>query len=362
MPRGNVQVRITSDPSGLEKGNKRAEKSLEHLGKTGEHHLRNLAKGAAAAGTAYLGISEAKGAIDTTEELARSTLKLHRNLGLSVKTASEFAAVFKSREIDQKQGTQTFGILSKQIVALDAGTKSATETFKALGLTQKDLAGQSFDKQLGLVSDQLAKMPGGAEKTATSMKLFGRGWQTLNPLLGQGSEHLKEQLGLADKYGATFGGKTVGQMKKFIESQHEAKLAGIGLQIAFGTKVAPALTKVITKVTEFIAQMRDGTGAGGKFADKMKDIWGKLQPLLGALKDVATFLSHQPRLLALAGAAFVVWKTAAAAAAFTAKAKLIATFLGIGPKAAAGGAIAGAEFGGAANTAAATKLKGFKWL
>jgi hypothetical protein len=35
-------------------------------------------------------------------------------------------------------------------------------------------------------------------------------------------------------------------MKKFIESQHEAKLAGIGLQIAFGTKVAPTLTKGIT--------------------------------------------------------------------------------------------------------------------
>jgi len=362
MPRGNVRVSITSDPSGLERGNKRAEKSLERLGTTGAHHLKNLAKAGAAAGAAYLSLSEAKGAISTTEELAKSTLKLHRNLGLSVKTASEFSAVMKSRDIDAKQGAQTFGILSKQIVALDSGTKSATETFKALGLTQKDLAGQSFDKQLGLVSDALSKMPGGAEKTATAMKVFGRGWQTLLPLIGQGSKHMREQLGLADKYGATFGGKTVGEMKKFINSQHEAALAGIGLQVAFGTKVAPVLTTVIDKVTEFVAQMRNGTGAGGRFADKMKDLWEKLKPIVGTLKDIATFLSHQPRLLALAAAAFVTWKLAAAAQATAAKAKLIATFLGMGPKAAAGGVIAGGEFGTAASGAANTKLRAFKWI
>jgi hypothetical protein len=89
---------------------------------------RNLAKGARRLATAYLGISEAKGAIDTTEELAKSTLKLHRNLGLSVKSASsEWSAVAQVARHRQKQGTQTFGILSKQIVALD-GHQERTET------------------------------------------------------------------------------------------------------------------------------------------------------------------------------------------------------------------------------------------
>jgi hypothetical protein len=43
------------------------------------------------------------------------------------------------------------------------------------------------------------------------MKLFGRGWQTLNPLLAAGQRAPQRAARLADKYGATFGGKTVGR-------------------------------------------------------------------------------------------------------------------------------------------------------
>jgi hypothetical protein len=279
MPRGNVRVSITSDPRGLERGNLRAERSMEKLGKTGSHHLGNLAKAAAAAGTAYLGIAEAKSAISTTEELAKSTLKLNRNLGLSVKTSSEFAAVLKARNIDQKQGAQTLGILSKQIVGLSAGTKSATDTFKALGLTQKELTGQNFETVLGKVSDGLNAMPAGAEKTATAMKLFGRGWQTLLPVLGGGSKEMRDQLALADKYGATFGGKTVASMKEFIAKQREAKLAGIGLQVAFGTQVAPALTKFI--------------GVVAQGANSIRKSWPQVTATFNQVKAAVTDFVHR---------------------------------------------------------------------
>lgn len=333
-----LAVFISGDTKQLERALTKAGGDLDRFGKRADHSNRrvgssfsSMAKRAVGAGAAavgaYASIAGAKKAIDTTTTLAKTTLSLHKNLGLSVAQASRWAAVAKSRDIDSKILNMSFGSLSKNIVAAtkattDHGSKLAglkgkqstaiqaalqqgkglreinalqakqaqtleeassktvkqADAFDKLGISQKELRTSSFDQVLSKVADGLAKLPAGADRAALSMKLFGRGWQTVVPLLRGGSDAMNEQLRLADKYGVTFKGKTIKSLEELIAAQRESKFATMGLQVALGAELIPTLTKGIQASSKFVKQMRDGTGAGGKFAKTAREIWTEVKP------------------------------------------------------------------------------------
>lgn len=270
----------------------------------------SAAKMGAGVVAAYASIEGAKKAVEATETLAHSTLTLNKSFGLTVHTASEWAAVAQARGTDGKALTMGFKALSTATHAASEGGKAQVKAFGELGISHKELQkhGADLNWVLHSVADGLKDMPVGTDKAALSAKLFGRTWTTIAPLVRNGSDALDEQLQLADKYGATFSEKGVGSLEEFIKAQREAKLATLGLQIAFGTQLAPALTKVIKAGANFAAQMRDGTGAGGKFAAKAKEIWAQLQPLRDVIASTGKFLAAHPRLILAVVAAFAGFK------------------------------------------------------
>jgi hypothetical protein len=294
-----------------DKATKSAERDGERLTRMGGRAQAGIGKAAkAAAGLAagYASIAGAKDAVNVTTELAKATIGLSKNLGMSTKDASAWAAVARARNVDAKALNMSFGKLSREIVAANEGTQKQREELDRLGTSQKDqerrqaliaagagaqaeafdklgvsqeaLRSGDFNRVLAEISDGLEKMGPGAERTALSMRLFGRGWQTIVPVLRGGSKEMREQLALAEKYGVTFGGKSVKSMEDLIKAQREAKFATMGLQVAFGTQLAPELTKIIGKVSGFVRGMREGKGAGGKFAETARDISGAVSSVV----------------------------------------------------------------------------------
>lgn len=251
---------------------------------------RRFAIGASVITVAYKAVAEAKEAVTQTEDLAKTTLALHKSLGLSAKTASEFGAVLKVRGVESKQVAQAFGILAKNADAAAKGGASQAETFKTLGISMKELRGASAEQLIGEIAEGMKTLGPGTERTAASMKLFGRGWQSIVPILRDGKGALQDQLNLADKYGATFSGGSLRSMQKFIAAQREAKLATLGLQVAFGTKLAPILTDVVKGVARFVAQIRSGKGAGGQFARTVSSIATVLYKIGKTAVSVGKFL------------------------------------------------------------------------
>jgi hypothetical protein len=325
-------------------------------------------KAGVAVGAAYASIAGAKAAVNTTEDLAKVTLSLHKNLGLSVHSASQWAAVAKSRGIDGKALNQSFGTLAKNAVAAAQGqdkqktsivglikeqnkltktgasraqveaagakitaaaSKSAgpqADAFKKLGLSVKDVhsANTDFNGFMSKVSDGLNKMGPGAERNSVAMKLFGKGWQTVVPVLRGGSKAMDEQLKLADKYGVTFKGKTVKSLEDLIAAQRESKMATLGLQVAFGTQLAPALTKGTTAFASFVSNIRNGGGDFAKFRELVKAAVGEVRTDFSALASVAVpaFAKLSEVFKSLPGPAKIATMAAAA---------LGAVFLATGP-------------------------------
>lgn len=216
----------------------------------------------AAVGAAAYGV---KKAADTTAELAKETLTLHNVTGLSIKSASAYASVAKVQGIEAKALNTSFGTLAKNAQAVinahDGLTKSAhaqVNAFWRLGISAHTLVKDHGDMNLVMaqVTAKFEAMRPSVTKTAIGMALFGKGWQSLVPLMHKGMLGLQENLEMARKMGATLGGVSVKNLKQFEEAQEKAKYATLGLQLAIGQYLAPALTKVITFVANAVDSIR----------------------------------------------------------------------------------------------------------
>lgn len=245
-------------------------------GSKGVAAMRKAAKAASALALAYVGLSGAKKALDVTTQLAKSTLTLSRSFGLTTEEASAWAAQAQVRGSDGKALTMGFKALATQSRNAAKGGKQQIDTFKELGITQDELTekGDSLHWLLRAVAKGMGDLPTGTNKAGISAKLFGRTWTTISPLIRSGTKEMDAQLAMAKKYGATFSGGSIKSMEDYIKAQREAKLATLGLQVSFGTQLAPQLTKVIPIFAQFVAEMRNGTGTGGKVAKTIKQIVG----------------------------------------------------------------------------------------
>jgi len=341
MASRKLTVEFLGDTAGLEKSLARANARLkrfegqtkstnQHVGVLGSG-LKKAAGAAAGMAAGFASINAAKDAVNTTEELGHATLKLHNSFGLSIKSAGEFAAVMRARNVDSKQGAQAFKTLASNVVNAENGSKGAIQTFKLLGISVKDLKGKDFAGQLGLVSDGLKKVGPGVDKVRAASGLLGRGWQTLTPLLSGGSAAMRQQLDLASRYGATLGGKTVKQVEAMIEAQRKQKLAMMGIQVSLGSALLPLFVKATTAFSGFVLGVREGTGAGGRFRDKVTEIWRSVKPTIDAIvtlgKGVGTFAGKHPQVVKLAASMAAVG-LAIKSIAFASRISGLSAFLG----------------------------------
>ncbi|MGI8593940.1 MAG: hypothetical protein ACR2ML_06165, partial [Solirubrobacteraceae bacterium] len=259
----------------LERDNRRASGSFSQLSR------RAIGAGAGVAG-AYLTISKAQAAVSATESLAKTSLGLARNLGLTTREASRWAAVATARGVDGKALTMSFTALSRQAEQAAGGSEKARRAFRNLGIDQRDLArGQrDFSGLVGQVADGLGRMEGGTKRQATAQALLGRGYQTLLPMFAQGSKGLREQQQLADRYGVTLTDKTIGPIKEMIARQRELKIANLGLQVQFTQALTPSILKVEDAFLRVLRVYNDP-----KLTDEEK--WDRIGKSMGRFSDEA---------------------------------------------------------------------------
>jgi hypothetical protein len=91
------------------------------------------------------------------------------------------------------------------------------------------------------IADAFQRMRNPARRAALTQRLFGRTGRELLPLLMKGRQGIEEQLGMADKYGATLGTKSVEGVKEMIARQRELRFATMGVRVQLGTALMPIL-------------------------------------------------------------------------------------------------------------------------
>ena len=258
-------------------------------------HIGNLA----AMATAGLSIEGVKSAIDQTTGLAKAAGTLHQVTGMNAQTAAEWTSVVEANDVNAR----TFGMALKTVGVLATGVeqknKPAIKVFKQLGIGMQDVKkhGHNMNDMMGEVIDHFDKVPAGVNKTALATKLFGRGWQQLMPLLGQGSKALAAQRKEAGEYGVKLGGDATKNAMKLHEAQVNLKLATMGLQVQFAEHLAPILFKVFGYVMQLYAVVSKQMTPAFKEAGKI-------------VHTVSEYLKDHHKILMLARDALVLFVAA----------------------------------------------------
>lgn len=225
------------------KGVKKVGDNTEKAGRQSKIAGKQMAGLAANSAAVYGAGRFLKSAATATTDLAKSTMALSRSTGMSTETASAWSSMLKTRDIDAKQFNVGMVKLSKSMVKGSGDAKAYADTFGKLGISQETIRAGDTNSVLMQSADAFAKMTNPAEKAAMAQQLFGKQGQNLLPIFASGSAGIKEQLGLAEKYGATIKGKTSEDVKELIAKQRELKFAQEGVKVQLGTSLLPVMTQ-----------------------------------------------------------------------------------------------------------------------
>jgi hypothetical protein len=305
--------------------------------------MKKVALVTAVAGVAVTAF--AKSSTNLLEQTVLSSKQLSRETGMNVEQSSKLLAVTKRLGLETGEVSAMFGLFSKQItdsrnVSADAASKQAdlknkiektkiqvTELnaqlkvhgdktgevknkIEALNLKlqdyQKNLtdttnplqrlniatqnadgSNKDFHAILLAVADRFKAMPGGAEKTAAALELFGRSGKALLPVLNQGSEGITRLEKNADKLGITLTQKNIGAVSAYIEAQKKLKDSTDGVKMAVATLTTPVLTELSTKVNSLVQRFQQSDGPMKTFVINFLAFGG---PILGATAAMLAFL------------------------------------------------------------------------
>lgn len=130
--------------------------------------------------------------------LARETLKLAasgntyaksaKKVGSSAEDIQKLEGAFgllTDANIDASRVIQDFG---RNLADARDGTGEAQDALEKLGLSAKDFAGLSIDRQIALVSDRFGGLRDSAEKSQVALDIFGRSGRELVPALDAGGK------------------------------------------------------------------------------------------------------------------------------------------------------------------------------
>jgi hypothetical protein len=175
---------------------------------------------------------------------------------MDTKAASEWAAVLKVRGIDTSKFNVGMVTLSKQMRAASLGNKKASASFANLGVDKAAISAGDTSAVLMQMADGFEGLTNPAQKAAYAAQLLGKQGQALAPMLNSGSDALKEQLNMADQYGATLDGNATDAVKKQIAAQREWDMAMLGLKVQMGTGLLPALSQVAAAMSKLLGILK----------------------------------------------------------------------------------------------------------
>jgi hypothetical protein len=327
----NLNVVVGADTKPFQRGIKDADRSLDKFSRNATARSKATAAGIRGLGLAATGatvgvvglVGVGKQLVDAYSESEKSQAKLQAQLKA---TGVSYAA--HRKEID-KAVTATSRLAAVDDEDLQDAFTSLVRSSGKVGQSMKDLTlvtDLSRAKNLDLTksADLIGKVHAGnigvLKRYGIAIDPVTTAQDRLKASTSKATDEQKRAAKAADT--AATSTKAIGELQKRFAGQAEAygktnagavdrfKVAFQNLEETAGKALAPTLTNLATKASKFVEQMQDGTGQGGRFVDKLKDIRDQIEPvakwLFNAGKNVARFAQDHPNVTKLAVAVAAV--------------------------------------------------------
>lgn len=258
----------------------------------GEKLVGTIKKGIAAL-VAFKTVDIFKDMVQGTIDAASHLVDLAPQLGMSVEAVQQLGYAASQAGLEMDGLSTGMKILSKNAYAATHGSKEQKKVFKELGVTLKDAKGnlRGTDEILGDLAERFSKMPDGPEKTAMSMKVFGKSGATMIPFLNQGKAGINALKKEFVELGGQIDNGTAASMEELGDKQAKLGVAWQGMKNQIATALLPHLHKVADSIItwvkankEFIVQKIHE--AVEKFVEVAKRVWEWVQKAVQVAKDL----------------------------------------------------------------------------
>lgn len=205
----------------------------------------------AAIGGAMLGMAK------STADYGNTAAKTARSVGMDAEEYQKLAYAAKYAGVDQQKLSASMVKFNKNIVDAAAGSKTAGQVFKDLGIKLKDSAGnlRAPNEVLADVADVFKNTNDGAGKTALAYELLGRSGADMISLLNGGSEGLEAMGKEAERLGMVISSDAAHASEDFCDNLDRVKDSAMGVVFQIGAALMPALNDTAIKIQEAISKV-----------------------------------------------------------------------------------------------------------
>lgn len=179
----------------------------------------------------------AKKAIDDTVQFTKESNALARTLGITGTQASVLNVALG--DIYQDSGALTTAISKITKALVDDESK-----FKDLGVATRDTNGQ-FRNSLDIMLDvntKLLKFKEGTDRNIEGVKIFGKAWNDVSPLLKLNNELMEESREKAESLGLAMTQEGAQSVMKYRAAMNDVGDVFLGIKNAIAQAVMPSLT------------------------------------------------------------------------------------------------------------------------
>jgi hypothetical protein len=232
-------------------------------GAVGDFLKKNLAVGAAAAGTAI--VSFASKAIGKFQDVALQAGEMSDSLGLSAEEASRLAEVATDIGVPVDAVASAIGRMNRAA----ADTPGAFDDIGAAIARNADGTVNVNETFLNTI-DALNGIPDPAERASRAQKIFGRGWQQIAELVGMGADEVREALAsVADSKVIDDG--EVAKARDFRARMDELTDSLEGFALVAGEILVPAVGEAFRKLGQIIDPLGDVLDDAAESGEKFDD-------------------------------------------------------------------------------------------
>lgn len=261
-----------------------ADDAGKKAGKTFGSSFGSVVKGGLKTAAIGVGALTAAGTAALTKSIADVTQYGDRVDKMSQKIGMSRQGFQKWDYVLQRAGT-SIDSMAPVMKKLSSEAVKNSDAFKELGISQEELASMSQEELFGRTIEALSGMEEGAERTALASKLLGKGATELAPLINGGTEAIKEQMEMAEKYGMVLSDDSVKAAADFADAQTTLQSTMTG----FKNRVAAEFLPACTDIFNGLAKAMSGDMSG------LDDIKSGIGKFVGSISE------HVPEMISKGG-------------------------------------------------------------
>ncbi len=216
----------------------------------------------AAAAIGVFAVDKLVGVVAHVAELGDHAADTAQSLGITAEAVQELG---HAAEVGGSSAGELEGGLQKLAMSLgqlEKGKGPAVDALNALGVSAKDLKGESLDQNLEVIADAFAKMPDGVKKTNLAIDLFGKSGAKLIPFLNNGAEGIVDMRNEAHELGLVMSEDTAEGLGDLKDNAHRLGAVWEGIKIQVVSGLLPALSSLIENFREWLAENRELIASG----------------------------------------------------------------------------------------------------